>query len=289
MTIRTLHTVHRGDGFHWVGDGFYVTQLLPASPELQRLTDPFLLMDYNPVKEYPPTTTPRGVGVHPHRGFETVTMAFEGAVAHHDSTGAGGVIRPGDVQWMTAASGILHKEYHEPEWAARGGRFHMMQLWVNLPAAHKMDAPGYQPLTAESMGKVKLDDGGVVTLVAGELDDVRGPARTVTPISLWDVQLGADESADLAVPDGHTLMTFVLDGELTTSTGTIGREEMGIFNREGDRLQVTAGEVGARFLVLGGKPIDEPVVFYGPFVMNTMEEIREAMVDFNNGKFGTLV
>jgi redox-sensitive bicupin YhaK (pirin superfamily) len=190
---------------------------------------------------------------------------------------------------MTAASGILHKEYHDPEWAARGGRFHMMQLWVNLPAAHKMDAPGYQPLTAESMGKVKLDDGGVVTLVAGELDDVRGPARTVTPISLWDVQLGADESADLAVPDGHTLMTFVLDGELTTSTGTIGREEMGIFNREGDRLQVTAGEVGARFLVLGGKPIDEPVVFYGPFVMNTMEEIREAMVDFNNGKFGTLV
>ena len=162
------------------------------------------------------------------------------------------------------------RDSHEPEWAARGGRFHMMQLWVNLPAAHKMDAPGYQPLTAESMGKVKLDDGGVVTLVAGELDDVRGPARTVTPISLRDVQLGANESADLPVPDGHTLMTLVLDGELTTATGTIGREEMGTVNREGDRLQVTAGEVGARFLVLGGKPIDEPVVFYGPFVMNTM-------------------
>jgi hypothetical protein len=227
--------------------------------------------------------------VHPHRGFETVTLAFEGSVAHHDSTGAGGVIRPGDVQWMTAASGILHKEYHEPEWAARGGRFHMMQLWVNLPAAHKMDAPGYQPLTAESMGKVKLADGGVVTLVAGELDDVRGPARTVTPISLWDVQLGADETADLAVPDGHTLMAFVLEGGISTSTGRIGHEELGIFNREGDRLHVTAGELGARFLVLGGKPIDEPVVFYGPFVMNTVEQIHEAVEDFTSGKFGTLV
>ena len=288
MTTRTLHVVHRGDGFHWVGDGFYVTQLLPGSPELQKMADPFLLMDYNPVKEYPPTTVPRGVGVHPHRGFETVTLAFEGAVAHNDSTGAGGVIYPGDVQWMTAASGILHKEYHEPEWASQGGRFHMMQLWVNLPAAHKMDAPGYQPLTAEAMGKVKLPDGGTVTLIAGELDGVQGPAKTFTPIEMWDVALTADESAALTVPDGHNLMVFVLDGEVTTPSGRIGHEELGIFEREGDVLELTAGTLGARVLVLGGQPIDEPVVFHGPFVMNTVDEIRTAMLDYSRGAFGHL-
>ena len=288
MTTRTLHVVHRGDGFHWVGDGFYVTQLLPGSRELQKMADPFLLMDYNPVKEYPPTTVPRGVGVHPHRGFETVTLAFEGAVAHNDSTGAGGVIYPGDVQWMTAASGILHKEYHEPEWASQGGRFHMMQLWVNLPAAHKMDAPGYQPLTAEAMGKVKLPDGGTVTLIAGELDGVQGPAKTFTPIEMWDVALTADESAALTVPDGHNLMVFVLDGEVTTPSGRIGHEELGIFEREGDVLELTAGTLGARVLVLGGQPIDEPVVFHGPFVMNTVDEIRTAMLDYSRGAFGHL-
>ena len=293
MTTRTLHGVYAGDGFHWVGDGFYVTQVLPGTPELQKLADPFLLMDYHPVKEYPPTDQPRGVGVHPHRGFETVTLAFEGAVAHQDSTGSGGVIYPGDVQWMTAASGILHKEYHDKEWAAKGGRFNMMQLWVNLPGKHKMDPPGYQGLTAEQMGKVKLDTGGVVTLVAGELDGERGPANTFTPIELWDVQLVANESVNLAVPDGHTLMVFVLEGELATGEGsartTIGREKLALFNREGDNLSLTAGETGARAIVLGGEPINEDVIFYGPFAMNTSEEIVAAINDFNAGKFGTLV
>jgi len=287
MTTRTLHSVHSGDGFHWVGDGFYVTQLLPGNG-LQQLADPFLLMDYNPVKEYPPTTTPRGVGPHPHRGFETVTLAFEGAVQHHDSTGGGGVIYPGDAQWMTAARGILHKEYHEVEWAKRGGRFHMMQLWVNLPGKDKMSEPGYQALTAESMGKVKLEGGGTVTLYAGELDGERGPARTHTPIELWDVQLAADEVAELAVPDGHTIMVFVLDGEVATDGGTIGHERLGIFERRGDLLRLAAPATGARAIVLGGQPIEEDVIFYGPFAMNTQAEIVQAIQDFNAGTFGQL-
>lgn len=304
MTTRTIHAVHRNDQFHWVGDGFYVNQLLPTGPELAHLTEPFLLMDYNPVKEYPPTDVPRGVGVHPHRGFETVTLAFEGAVAHHDSTGAGGVIYPGDVQWMTAARGILHKEYHEAEWAKVGGRFHMVQLWVNLPAKHKMDEPGYQGLTAESMGKVKLEGGGVVTLVAGELDGEIGPARTFTPIELWDAELVGDETAELAVPDGHNLMVFVIDGEVTSGDGQVNaadqgagagrggvrlaQQELGIFNREGSVLRLTAGPLGARVLVMGGEPINEPVLFHGPFVMNTREEIIAAYEDFRRGKFGHL-
>jgi redox-sensitive bicupin YhaK (pirin superfamily) len=288
MTDRILRSVHSGDRFHWVGDGFYVTQLLPGGRELQEAADPFLLMDYHPVKDYPPTDRPRGVGAHPHRGFETVTLAFEGAVQHHDSTGGGGVIYPGDAQWMTAARGILHKEYHEPEWARQGGRFHMMQLWVNLPSADKMGDPGYQALTAESMGKVKLPGGGTVTLYAGELDGETGPARTHTPIELWDLQLAADETAELTVPDGHTLMLFVLDGHLDTVGGRIGREELGLFDRSGDRLRITAPETGARAVLLGGRPIGEPVVFYGPFAMTSEAEIVQAIEDFNAGTFGHL-
>lgn len=288
MTTRVLDRVHAGDAFHWVGDGFYVSQLLPGQPSLQREADPFLLMDYHPVKEYPPTDRPRGVGAHPHRGFETVTLAFEGAVQHHDSTGSGGIIYPGDAQWMTAARGILHKEYHETEWASRGGRFHMLQLWVNLPARDKMGDPGYQALTAESMGQVKLTGGGTVTLYAGELDGEVGPARTHTPIELWDIKLAADEAAEIPVPDGHTVMVFVLDGQVTTDGGTIGHEQLGIYHREGDLLRLTAPETGARALLLGGEPIGEDVVFYGPFAMNTEDEILEAIRDYNAGAFGHL-
>ncbi|MFV0524831.1 MAG: pirin family protein [Acidimicrobiales bacterium] len=289
MTERRLHSVHRGDGLHWVGDGFHVTQVLPGSDELHKLADPFLLMDYHPVTVYEPTDRPRGVGPHPHRGFETVTIAFEGAVAHHDSTGAGGVIHPGDVQWMTAARGLLHKEYHEQEWARTGGRFHMMQLWVNLPGANKMDEPGYQALEAGAMGRVELPGGGTVTLIAGELDGVTGPARTFTPIELWDVSLGAEERAELAVPDGHTEMVFVIDGELAAGGGRIGEQELGVFERSGDGLVLAAGPAGARAIVLGGRPIGEDVIFYGPFAMNTREEIVAAIRDFESGRFGSLV
>lgn len=289
MVDRSLKGVHRGDGFHWVGDGFFVTQVLPGRAELQYEADPFLLMDYHAPREYSPTDQPRGVGPHPHRGFETVTLAFEGSVAHHDSTGSGGVIGPGDVQWMTAARGILHKEYHEAEWARGGGQFHMMQLWVNLPARHKMDPPRYQSLVSEEMGKVTLDGGGTVTLIAGELGDVRGPADTFTPIELWDVRLAPDEVAELPVPSGHTTMVFVIDGELATAGGSVGLQELGIFDRHGDRLVVSAVGSGTRFILLGGEPIGENIVFYGPFVMNTRDEVAQAVHDFNSGAFGHLV
>lgn len=290
MSTRSLVGVHRGNGHHWVGDGFYVTQVLPGADGLAQLADPFLLMDYHPPRDYAPTDRPRGVGPHPHRGFETVTLAFEGAVAHHDSTGAGGVIRAGDVQWMTAAGGILHKEYHEAEWARTGGRFHMMQLWVNLPGAHKMDAPGYQGLTAESMGRVELAGGGSVRLIAGELDGTHGPARTFTPIELWDISLTPGKQAELDVPHGHTVMVFVLEGEVATEGGTIGREQLGLFERDGDRVRLSASDAGpARMILLGGQPIGEDVLFYGPFVMNTEAELQQAIRDFNSGRFGTLV
>lgn len=286
---RKLRGVYDGDGFHWVGDGFYVTQVLPGQANLQREADPFLLMDYHAPREYAPTDTPRGVGPHPHRGFETVTLAFEGSVAHHDSTGSGGVINAGDAQWMTAAGGILHKEYHEEHWARRGGRFHMMQLWVNLPSANKMDTPGYQALTADQMGKVELAGGGNVKLYAGELDGTRGPASTFTPIELWDVELTAGETTSLVVPEGHTTMVFVLDGDVATEGGSVGFQQLGMFEREGGNVTLTAGGGGARLILLGGEPIGEDVIFYGPFAMNTEEQIVEAIEDFNSGKFGHLV
>lgn len=289
MTERSLEGVYSGDRFHWVGDGFYVTQVLPGPSRLETVADPFLLMDYHPPKDYAPTERPRGVGVHPHRGFETVTLAFEGSVAHHDSTGAGGVIHPGDVQWMTAAGGILHKEYHEAEWARTGGRFHMMQLWVNLPAANKMDDPAYQPLVAAEMGQVSLPGGGNVRLVAGELDGTKGPARTFTPIELWDVTLVPGERAELVTPDGHTTMVFVTQGQVRTAGATVGLHELGVLSRDGDITVLTAGDEGARLILLGGQPIGEDLVFYGPFVMNTEDEIAQAIEDLNTGKFGHLV
>lgn len=289
MTDRKVTGVFRGSEPHWVGDGFYVSQVLPGPDDLARAADPFLMMDYNPPRQVEPTTRQHGVGPHPHRGFETVTLAFEGSVAHHDSTGAGGVIGPGDVQWMTAAGGILHKEYHEASWAAEGGVFHMMQLWVNLPAEHKMAPPRYQGLRSDEMGTVGLPGGGTATVIAGELDGVRGPAQTVSPIELWDVKIGTNEHARLPMPTGHTAMTFVLTGTLTTPEQRIDTHELGIFDRVGDDIVVAAGPDGARFIVLGGQPLDEPVVRYGPFVMNTEAQIVEAIDDFNSGRFGVLV
>jgi quercetin 2,3-dioxygenase len=285
--LRKVEGVYGGQGFHWVGDGFHVTQVFPGAHDLGHRISPFLLMDYHAPYEYGPTDTPRGVGVHPHRGFETVTLAFEGAVAHHDSTGAGGVIRAGDVQWMTAAKGILHKEYHEAEWAKTGGRFHMMQLWVNLPAAHKMDDPGYQPLAAVDMGRVQLDD-GVVTVIAGEYRGVKGPARTTTPINLWRVDLGEGASMDMSFPAAHNAAVFVMEGSVNANGTEAGEHRLVLFENEGSDIHLVAPQ-GAQLLVLEGEPIDEPVVAYGPFVMNTREEIAQAYADLRDGRFGHLV
>jgi redox-sensitive bicupin YhaK (pirin superfamily) len=245
-------------------------------------------MDYHAPYEYEPTNRPRGVGVHPHRGFETVTLAFEGSVAHHDSTGAGGVIDPGDVQWMTAASGILHKEYHEASWARQGGTFHMMQLWVNLPADRKMDPPRYQGLTAEQIGAVDLPDGaGVVRVIAGRYGDHRGPADTATPINLWDLQLTGASPVELAFPAEENAALMVLEGTAVVNGTKAAQSDLVVLENTGTDITIET-EAPARLLVLNGRPIDEPVVAYGPFVMNSREEIVQAIRDFESGTFGYL-
>jgi redox-sensitive bicupin YhaK (pirin superfamily) len=248
---------------HWVGDGFRVHGYFSAIPNALHALSPFLLLDYHPEYDYPPSERPRGVGVHPHRGFETVTLAFQGSVAHHDSTGAGGVIGPGDVQWMTAASGILHKEYHEQSYSRRGGPFQMAQLWVNLPRAHKMSEPGYQALAAEQMGQVTLDGGaGSVRVIAGEYRGARGPAKTFTPIGLFDARLHEGGSADFTFPARHNVAMLVMKGTVTINGQRAELHDFVVFGHEGEHVQVQAG-TDAQLLVLSGEPIDEPVVQYG--------------------------
>jgi quercetin 2,3-dioxygenase len=289
-----LRTVARvvGDGrYHWVGDGFRVEGLFSPGDDLARLVDPFLLLDYHAPYEYGPTSTPRGVGVHPHRGFETVTVAFDGSVAHHDSTGSGGVIHPGDVQWMTAASGILHKEYHDADWARTGGRFQMVQLWVNLPAAHKMDPPRYQPITAEQIGRVELEaGGGSVRVIAGDYGGHVGPATTFTPINLWDVALTARTTIAPRIAADHNIAVLAIDGDLTVNDVDLPTGRLAILDRsqhDRERLEL-ATAAGGRALVMTGQPIDEPVAAYGPFVMNTRQQLVEAYDDFQAGRFGHL-
>jgi len=286
---RGIEGIYGAPPLHWVGDGFRVAGYFSAIPDAVRKLDPFLLLDYHPSYDYAPATHPRGVGVHPHRGFETVTIAFQGSVAHHDSTGAGGVIGPGDVQWMTAAAGILHKEYHEAGWARQGGPFQMAQLWVNLPRAHKLDAPHYQAIVADRMGQLTLPDGGgVVRIIAGELDGVRGPATTYTPMSVLDVRLNPGGKAVLPFPARQNAGLVVMKGDLVIndeSKATL--HDFVVFENDGDHLALAATSE-TQLLVLAGEPIGEPVVQYGPFVMNTEREIQQAFADFRSGKFGHL-
>ncbi len=286
---RKIAGIYHGAPIHWVGDGFRVSNYFPSGNNFGARVSPFILMDYAPPYRYPPTGDhQRGVGSHPHRGFETVTLAFEGSVAHHDSGGNAGVIGPGDVQWMTAASGVLHKEYHERDFARAGGNFHMMQLWVNLPKAHKMDPPRYQALTAEQMGRVELpDDGGHVRVIAGEYRDSRGPAKTFTPVNLFDIRLNAGGEIALAFPAQENTMLLIMQGEVEVDGRTANALDLVLFDNEGEKFAVRARQ-GSRLLLLSGEPIDEPVVQYGPFVMNTQQEIHQAMLDFNAGKFGEL-
>jgi redox-sensitive bicupin YhaK (pirin superfamily) len=286
--LREIEGVYQAPPLHWVGDGFRVAGYFSAIPDAARKLSPFLLLDYHPVYDYSPATRPRGVGVHPHRGFETVTFAWQGSVAHHDSTGGGGVIGPGDVQWMTAASGILHKEYHEENYSRRGGPFHMAQLWVNLPRVHKMAQPRYQPLMADQMGVVNLpDDAGIVRVIAGELHGVKGPAKTYTPIDVFDARLRWRGKLELAFPAYHNAGLLVMAGEVTVNNTPAKQDDFIVFKNVGERLTITA-ESDARLLVLAGEPIDEPVVQYGPFVMNTAREIQQAFSDFQSGTFGYL-
>jgi hypothetical protein len=285
---RTVAMVVPPPPIHWVGDGFRVHGYMSAFPNAMVRMSPFLMLDYHAPHVYEGTDRPRGVGVHPHRGFETVTLAWEGSIAHHDSTGAGGVIGPGDVQWMTAASGILHKEYHEGAWAKAGGRMHMAQLWVNLPSSHKMVKPGYQPLLASEMGAVDLGGGSSVRVIAGEYAGVKGPARTVTKVTVLDASLAAGATLELPCPARENLAVLVMAGSVVVHGGTVaGENSFVLFANEGELATIVAKEP-AHLLVLGGEPIEEPIAAYGPFVMNTREEIAQAYDDFRRGKFGFL-
>ncbi len=275
---------------HMVGDGFRVHNFFPSGYEmgLYRMS-PFFLLDYGSKIEFPPTDTPRGVGVHPHRGFETVTIAFKGRVAHHDSAGNSGIIGEGDVQWMTAGSGILHKEYHETEYSKQGGPFQMAQLWVNLPAKDKMTPPKYQAIEHGQMGKYQLpNDGGVLEVIAGEYNGVKGPATTFTPIHAYVGRLKKGASLPISLPENYNTGILVVEGSLRINgKDDVATDHFALFQNDGTDLEVTAPE-DVVFLFLSGEPINETLVPYGPFLMNTKEEIMQAFKDVNSGKFGVL-
>jgi redox-sensitive bicupin YhaK (pirin superfamily) len=286
--MKKILGIYSAPRMHWVGDGFPVRSLFSYDTQGEHLS-PFLLLDYAGPAEFPPAERPRGVGEHPHRGFETVTLVYQGEVDHRDSTGAGGHIGPGDVQWMTAASGILHQEFHSEAFTRRGGTLEMVQLWVNLPAEDKMAEPGYQTLLDADIPSLPLADGGSrVRVIAGEFDGRRGPAQTFTPMDVWDIRLNAGGSTPLAVPEGRTLALVVLRGTVRVNGGeTASDAQMVVFDRAGSEITIAA-DTDTTLLVLSGEPIDEPIVGYGPFVMNNQAEIRQAVDDFNSGRFGRI-
>ncbi|MFZ1389892.1 MAG: pirin family protein [Thiolinea sp.] len=271
---------------HWVGDGFPVRSMFSYSGFGKQLS-PFLLLDYAGPADFAPSAKPHGVGQHPHRGFETVTIVYKGEVAHRDSTGNGGVIGPGDVQWMTAGSGIIHEEFHSQPFSQSGGTMEMVQLWVNLPAKDKMTAPNYQAITNQQIPSVALpNEAGSVRVIAGEFDGNKGPAHTFTGINVWDLRLNQGSTTNLTLPEGWTSAVVVLHGTIQVNGEAIAREaQMVVLDQAGQELVIEANS-DATVLLLSGEPIDEPIVGYGPFVMNTEREIKQAFEDFNTGKFG---
>lgn len=285
--MKAIHEIVRNVQPHWVGDGFPVRSLF--SYGRGNRFDPFLLLDYAGPYDFSPSEAQRGVGEHPHRGFETVTIVYQGEVEHGDSGGAHGVIGPGDVQWMTAASGVVHEEFHSERFAREGGTLEMVQLWVNLPAADKKSPPKYQGILAAQIPVVPLaGDAGTVRVIAGEFEGAKGPAHTFTPIGLWDLRLNGGQSATLPVADGETTLLVVQRGSVTLNGAETARGvELVQFDRAGSGITVEAHE-DAMALVLSGRPIGEPVYGQGPFVMNTREEIQQAIVDFQSGRMGRL-
>lgn len=286
--MKELAFIKRSNDRHWVGDGFPVRSIFSYQDIAEEMS-PFLLMDYAGPVNFPATAHRLGVGQHPHRGFETVTIVYEGGVSHRDSSGGGGTIGPGDVQWMTAASGLIHEEYHSPAFARVGGPFEMVQLWVNLPAKEKMAAPGYQGIRAGEIPRVALPEGaGEARIIAGQFGDVCGPARTFTPMNVWDMRLNAHHQVTLELPQGHTTALFVLKGAiLLGKRHAVRTAELAVMERRGSQL-VMQVEEETTLLLLNGAPLDEPIVGHGPFVMNTQEEIVQAINDYNSGRFGQI-
>lgn len=291
MSIKSIEAVLPPDNLHFVGDGFRVYGILGRKEPLSmKRMSPFLLLDYAPVHYFPPNNgAPRGVGPHPHRGIETVTIAYKGKVEHNDSTGAGGIIEEGGVQWMTSGSGILHKEYHEKNFSKKGGEMQMVQLWVNLPTKDKMTTPKYQNLNNKDLSKVELENNaGSIDIIAGEYEDHKGPAASFSPLSLFNVKLKKGKGTSFSFNENHNTGLLIIKGSVTVNNSEKApTNHFVLFKNKGKEFTLRADE-DAIVLVLSGEPIDEPIASYGPFVMNTNEEIKQTIDDFNNGKFGYL-
>src|SRR6185437_9720861 len=271
-----------------VGDGFRVFNYIPGAGIPQKRISPFLMLDFNAAYDFGPSDHIRGVDVHPHKGFETVTIAYKGSVAHHDSAGNSGVINPGDVQWMTAGAGILHKEYHEEKFSKAGGPFEMVQLWVNLPKKDKSTPAHYQALTAGQMGKLALpDEGGTVNVIAGKFNGISGPAKTYSPVNVFDIKLNAGAEVSTRIQEGHNTALLVISGSVEVNGEKASEHSFVLFKNEGDEITIKAS-ADSVLLLLSGEPINEPIASYGPFVMNTQDEIHVAIKEFQEGKFGAL-
>lgn len=286
--MKKVSTIRKAPAPHWVGDGFPVRSIISAHT-MGDTVSPFLLLDYAAPYEFPPSDERLGVDEHPHKGFETVTIVFEGELEHRDSAGNSGKIGRGDVQWMTAGAGIVHEEKHSAEFDRNGGKFHMIQLWVNLPAKDKSARPGYQTLLKSDIPTVELAEGtGTLRVIAGEFKGTKGPANTFTSVNLWDIRLNSGSRAPLNVPEGFTTAVLVLSGEVKVNgSETVGESELAIFDRDGSDIQLEAS-ADTHLVLLSALPIDEPVVAYGPFVMNTKEEITHAIHEYQTGKMGRL-
>jgi len=288
MAIKKVVTIIPTPPGHWVGDGFPVCTMFSYNERGKELS-PFLLLDYAGPAEFQASNCPRGVGEHPHRGFETVTIVYQGEVEHRDSSGAGGKIGPGDVQWMTAASGVVHEEMHSRDFTRQGGTLEMVQLWVNLPAKFKMSTPRYQEIISSRIPTVVLPDaGGTLRVIAGLFKEMAGPAKTFTPINLFDLRLKKGHRLELDLPDGHTTALLAMKGKITVnSSKEIPSVRLVILDQNGDRVAIEALD-DSTVLIMSGEPIHEPIAGYGPFVMNTQEEIRRAREDYQNGRMGKI-
>jgi len=288
MNLKKIEKIVEPRAAHFVGDGFRVHNFIPGTFTME-VMDPFIMLDYNSKHFFPATNIPRGVGVHPHRGFETVTIAYHGKIEHADSSGGGGVISEGDVQWMTAASGVLHKEFHETEWSKKGGLFQMVQLWVNLPKKYKMSSPKYQAIENELMKKVYLEDNkSYVEVIAGEYNGNKGPASTFTEMHMYNLILKKNTKIELNFPADFTTCLLAIEGSAAIqNNNTLPENHFVLFKKEGEKIIIESLS-DAIILVLSGEPIKEPIAAHGPFVMNTKEELLQAFHDYQHGLFGFL-
>lgn len=288
MPVKKIEAIISPAPPHMVGDGFRVHNFFPGGRIMdKKRMSPFFLLDYGSKIEFSPSPVQRGVDVHPHAGFETVTIAYHGRIAHHDSAGNSGVIGEGDVQWMTAGSGLLHKEYHEKTFSEKGGEFQMVQLWVNLPAKHKKHPPKYQAITNDMMGRYTSQDGSYIEVIAGEFQGVKGPASTFTPMHVFNAHLKKGNTTYLNFPASYNTALLVISGQVMVNEQSVSTDHFVLFENEGEDIHLSATE-DAVILILSGEPIQEPIVAYGPFLMNTWEEVDQAIRDASQGKYGVL-